>query len=112
VQNTNKFGFVAAKPIPQVCGTHSFYQWRAQRNPKNTQVVFTGDCGDPVRKPKPPQPVDQFDVLTGHTGSRAHLFQVAERRGILAMIPVSSILLGAPRFSHRSEWHWGTVYSR
>jgi simple sugar transport system substrate-binding protein len=114
---TNKFGFVAAKPIPQVLrNINSFTMGARSVNPKvTTQVVFTGDWVMPVREAEASSSlVDQgIDVLTGHTGSPRVIVQVAERRGIFANgYQFNQSSLAPHGFLTGAEWHWGTVYSR
>ena len=83
---TNKLGFVAAKPIPQVLrNINSFTLGARSVNPMaTTRVVFTGDWVLPVREAEASSALaDQgIDVLTGHTGAPRVIVQMAERRGI------------------------------
>lgn len=112
---TNKLGFVAAKPIPQVLRNINCFTMGARSvNPKvTTQVVFTGDWVLPVREAEASSSLaDQgVDVLTGHTGSPRVIVQVAERRGIFGCGYQFNQSSMAPRgFLTGAEWHWGTVY--
>ncbi|MBI1792462.1 MAG: BMP family ABC transporter substrate-binding protein [Acidobacteria bacterium] len=114
---TNKVGFVAAKPIPQVLrNVNSFTMGARSVNPKvTTQVVFTGDWVLPVREAEASSSLaDQgFDVLTAHTGSPRVIVQMAERRGIFANGYQFNQSSMAPHgFLTGAEWHWGTVYCR
>jgi simple sugar transport system substrate-binding protein len=114
---TNRLGFVAAKPIPQVLrNINSFTMGARSVNPKVvTQVVFTGDWVLPVREAEASSSLaDQGnDVLTGHTGSPRVIVQMAERRGIFANGYQFNQSSMAPRgFLTGAEWHWGTVYCR
>ena len=114
---TNKLGFIAAKPIPQVLrNINSFTLGARSVNPHaTTKVVFTGDWVLPVREAEASSSLaDQgYDVLTGHTGSPRVIVQMAERRGIFAcgyQFDQSSM---APRgFLTGAQWAWGTVYLR
>ncbi len=67
---TNKLGFVAAKPIPQVLRNINAFTLGARSvNPKVTlSVIFTGDWSLPVKEAEAANSlIDQgADVLTGH----------------------------------------------
>ncbi len=114
---TNRMGFVAAKPIPQVLrNINSFMLGARSVNPAVTlRVVFTGDWVLPVREAEASSSLaDQgIDVLTGHTGSPRVIVQVAERRGIWATGYQFNQSVLAPRgFLTGAEWAWGVVYRR
>jgi basic membrane protein A len=114
---TNKLGFVAAKPIPQVLrNINSFTMGARSVNPRiTTSVVFTGDWVMPVREAEASSSlVDQgVDVLTGHTGSPRVIVQIAERRGIFANgYQFNQSVLAPKGFLTGAEWAWGTVYCR
>ncbi|MBI2685051.1 MAG: BMP family ABC transporter substrate-binding protein [Acidobacteria bacterium] len=114
---TNKIGFVAAKPIPQVLrNINTFTMGARSVNPNiTTKVVFTGDWVLPVREAEASSSLaDQgIDVLTGHTGSPRVIVQMAERRGIFANGYQFNQSSMAPRgFLTGAEWHWGTVYGK
>ena len=114
---SNKIGFVAAKPIPQVLrNINSFTLGARSVNPKViTKVVFTGDWVLPVREAEASSSLaDQgFDVLTGHTGSPRVIVQIAERRGVFGCGYQFNQSSMAPHgFLTGAEWTWGTVYRR
>jgi simple sugar transport system substrate-binding protein len=114
---TNRIGFVAAKPIPQVLrNINSFTLGARSVNPKvTTKVVFTGDWVLPVREAEASSSlVDQgIDVLTGHTGSPRVIVQTAERRGVFACgYQFNQSSLAPHGFLTGAEWAWGTVYLR
>jgi len=114
---TNRIGFVAAKPIPQVLrNINSFTLGVRSVNPRaTTRVVFTGDWVLPVREAEASSSlVDQgIDVLTGHTGSPRVIVQMAERRGVFACGYQFNQSSMAPHgFLTGAEWAWGTVYLR
>jgi simple sugar transport system substrate-binding protein len=115
--HTNRLGFVAAKPIPQVLrNINSFTLGARSVNPKaTTKVVFTGDWVLPVREAEASSSlVDQgIDVLTGHTGSPRVIVQMAERRGVFGCGYQFNQSSMAPHgFLTGAEWAWGTVYVR
>jgi len=114
---TNRMGFVAAKPIPQVLrNINSFLLGARSVNPKVTmRVVFTGDWVLPVREAEASSSlVDQgVDVLTGHTGSPRVIVQIAERRGVFATgYQFNQAVLAPHGFLTGAEWAWGVVYRR
>jgi len=114
---TNKIGFIAAKPIPQVLrNINSFTLGARSVNPRaTTKVVFTGDWVLPVREAEASSALaDQgIDVLTGHTGSPRVIVQMAERRGIFGCGYQFNQSSMAPHgFLTGAEWAWGTVYLR
>ena len=83
---SNKLGFVAAKPIPQVLRNINSYELGARSvNPKVTMsVIFTGDWALPVKEAEASNSlIDQgADVLTAHVDSPKVVIETAERRGI------------------------------
>src|SRR5450432_4169228 len=83
---SNKLGFIAAKPIPQVLRNINSYTLGALSvNPKvTTSVIFTGDWSMPVKEAEASNTLmDQgADVLTCHVDSPKVVIQTAERRGI------------------------------
>ncbi len=114
---SNKLGFVAAKPIPQVLrNINSFTLGARSVNPNiTTKVVFTGDWVLPIREAEASSSlVDQgVDVLTGHTGSPRVIVQMAERRGIFANGYQFNQASMAPKgFLTGAEWNWATVYTK
>lgn len=114
---SNRIGFVAAKPIPQVLrNINSFTLGARSVNPHaTTKVVFTGDWVLPVREAEASSSlVDQgIDVLTGHTGSPRVIVQIAERRGVFGCGYQFNQSSMAPHgFLTGAEWAWGTVYRK
>ena len=85
---TNKLGFIAAKPIPQVLRNINAFTLGARSvNPKvTTTVVFTGDWSLPVKEAEAANSlIDQgVDVLTAHVDSPKVIVETAERRGIFS----------------------------
>ena len=86
---TNKLGFVAAKPIPQVLRNINAYTLGALSvNPKiTTSVIFTGDWALPVKEAEATNSlVDQgADVVTCHVDSPKVVIETAEKRGIFSI---------------------------
>ena len=112
---TNKLGFVAAKPIPQVLRNINSYTLGLRSvNPKATlSVIFTGDWALPVKEAEAANSlVDQgADVLTAHVDSPKVVIETAERRGIFSTGYHASQAALAPKgYLTGAEWNWETVY--
>ena len=112
---TNKLGFVAAKPIPQVLRNINSYTLGARSvNPKvTTTVIFTGDWSLPVKEAEAANSlIDQgADVLTAHVDSPKVVIETAEKRGIFSTGYHASQAALAPKgYLTGAEWNWQTVY--
>jgi simple sugar transport system substrate-binding protein len=113
---SNKLGFIAAKPIPQVLrNINSFTLGARSVNPKaTTSVVFTGDWSLPVKEAEAANSlVDQgVDVLTMHVDSPKVIVETAEKRGIFVCGYHADQSTLAPKgYLTGAEWNWGKVYS-
>ncbi len=113
---TNKLGFIAAKPIPQVLRNINAFTLGARSvNPKvTTSVVFTGDWSMPVKEAEAANSLaDQgIDVLTMHVDSPKVIVEQAERRGIYSCGYHASQAALAPKgYLTGAEWNWGKVYT-
>jgi simple sugar transport system substrate-binding protein len=113
---SNKLGFIAAKPIPQVLrNINSFTLGARSVNPKaTTSVVFTGDWSLPVKEAEAANSlVDQgVDVLTMHVDSPKVVVETAEKRGIFVSGYHADQSTLAPKgYLTGAEWNWGKVYS-
>ena len=114
---TNKLGFVAAKPIPQVLrNINSFTLGAKSVNPKvTTQVIFTGDWSEPIKEAQAANSMaDQgVDVLTSHVDGPKIIVETAEKRGIFSSGYHASQAKLAPKgYLTGAEWDWATIYSR
>jgi len=112
---TNKLGFVAAKPIPQVLRNINSYELGAKSvNPKVTlSVIFTGDWSLPVKEAEASNSlIDQgADVLTAHVDSPKVVIETAEHRGIFSTGYHASQAALAPKgYLTGAEWNWEVVY--
>src|SRR6478752_2646024 len=112
---TNKLGFVAAKPIPQVLRNINSYTLGARSvNPKVTlSVIFTGDWSMPVKEAEASNSlIDQgVDVLTSHVDSPKVVIETAEKRGVYSTGYHASQAALAPKgYLTGAEWNWETVY--
>jgi simple sugar transport system substrate-binding protein len=112
---TNKLGFIAAKPIPQVLRNINAFTLGAQSvNPKiSTTVVFTGDWFMPVKEADAATSlIDQgIDVLTCHVDSPKAILTTAEKRGIFCCgYHANGAALAPKGYLTGSEWDWGKTY--
>jgi simple sugar transport system substrate-binding protein len=113
---SNKLGFIAAKPIPQVLRNINSYTLGARSvNPKiETLVVFTGDWSMPVKEAEAANSlIDQgADVLTAHVDSPKVVIETAERRGVFSTGYHANQAALAPKgYLTGAEWNWQKVYS-
>jgi basic membrane protein A and related proteins len=113
---SNKLGFIAAKPIPQVLrNINSFTLGARSVNPKaTTSVVFTGDWSLPVKEAEAANSLaDQgVDVLTMHVDSPKVIVETAEKRGIFVSGYHADQSSLAPKgYLTGAEWNWGKVYA-
>jgi simple sugar transport system substrate-binding protein len=112
---SNKLGFIAAKPIPQVLRNINSYTLGARSvNPKvTTTVIFTGDWALPVKEAEAANSlIDQgADVLTAHVDSPKVIVELAERRGAFVTGYHANQSALAPKgYLTGAEWNWGKVY--
>jgi basic membrane protein A len=113
---SNKLGFIAAKPIPQVLRNINAYTLGARSvNPKATvQVIFTGDWSMPVKEAESANSlIDQgVDVLTCHVDSPKVIIETAEKRGIFVTgYHTNGSVLAPKGYLTGAEWDWTHVYS-
>jgi basic membrane protein A and related proteins len=113
---SNKLGFIAAKPIPQVLRNINSYTLGARSaNPKaTTTVIFTGDWAMPVKEAEATNSlIDQgVDVLTMHVDSPKVIVELAERRGVYVTGYHANQAALAPKgYLTGAEWNWGKVYT-
>jgi basic membrane protein A len=114
---TNKLGFIAAKPIPQVLRNINAFTLGARSvNPKaTTAVVFTGDWSMPSKEADGTNSLaDQgVDVITMHVDSPKIIVEQAEKRGIYVTGYHASQAPLAPKgYLTGAEWNWGEVYKQ
>jgi basic membrane protein A and related proteins len=113
---TNKLGFIAAKPIPQVLrNINSFTLGARSVNPKaTTAVVFTGDWSLPIKEAEAANSLaDQgVDVLTMHVDSPKVVVETAEKRGIFVSGYHANQSTLAPKgYLTGAEWNWAKIYT-
>ena len=113
---TNKLGFIAAKPIPQVLRNINAYTLGARSvNPAVTvSVVFTGDWSLPVKEAEAANSLidSGVDVLTAHVDSPKVIVEAAERRNIFSTGYHASQAALAPKgYLTGAEWNWEKIYT-
>jgi basic membrane protein A and related proteins len=113
---SNKLGFVAAKPIPQVLqNVNAFTLGARSVNPKATcAVIFTGDWSMPVKEAEAANSlIDQgVDVLTCHVDSPKVVIETAEKRGAFSCGYHTNQAVLAPKgYLTGAEWNWPKVYT-
>lgn len=114
---TKKFGFVAAKPIPQVLRNINAFMLGAQTaDPTITmQVIFTGDWFLPVREAEATNSLaDQgADVITCHVDSPKVVIQTAESRGLMSCgYHFDQAPLAPKGYLTGAEWNWTYLYPK
>jgi len=114
---SNKLGFIAAKPIPQVLRNINAFTLgaRSVKPEITTTVVFTGDWSLPVKEADSANGlIDQgVDVLTSHVDSPKVVVQTAEKRGVYSVGYHTSQAALAPKgYLTGAEWNWGKVYTQ
>lgn len=112
---TKKFGFVAAKPIPQVLRNINAFTLAAQSvDPSiTTKVIFTGDWFMPVREAEATNSLaDQgVDVITCHVDSPKVVIETAEKRGLFTCgYHVDQAPLAPKGYLTGAEWNWVFLY--
>jgi simple sugar transport system substrate-binding protein len=115
VTKTKKFGFVAAKPIPQVLRNINAFTLGARSvDPTITvQVIFTGDWSMPVKEAEATNSLaDQgVDVVTCHVDSPKVVIETAEKRGLFTCGYHASQAALAPKgYLTGAEWNWEALY--
>ena len=114
---SNKLGFVAAKPIPQVLRNINAFTLGAKlANPKATlQVIFTGDWSMPVKEAEATNSlIDQgIDVITCHVDGPKTVVENAARRGAMVCgYHVNQATLAPKAYLTGAEWNWEALYPR
>ncbi|QOV92539.1 BMP family ABC transporter substrate-binding protein [Humisphaera borealis] len=113
---TNKLGFIAAKPIPQVLRNINALTLGARSvNPAvTTTVIFTGGWFDPNKEAEATNSlVNQgIDVITCHVDSPKVIIENAEKRGIYSCgYHANGSALAPKGYLTGSEWNWAKVYT-
>jgi simple sugar transport system substrate-binding protein len=113
---TNKIGFVAAKPIPQVLmNVNSFLLGARSVDPSITcQVIFTGEWSLAVKEAEATNAlVDQgADVITCHVDGPKVVMETAAGRGAyICGYHADQTALAPDKYLTGAEWNWAKVYT-
>jgi basic membrane protein A len=114
---SNKIGFVAAKPIPLVVrNINSFLVGARKVNPNATvHLIFTGDWALPVREAEATNSLADAgcDVIGVHVDSPKIVIETAERRNVKSCgHNVSQASVGPKGFVTGAELKYETIYKR
>ena len=112
---SNKIGFVAAKPIPQVLrNINAFLLGARSVKPGITcSVIFTGDWSMPVKEAEATNSLaDQgVDVFTMHVDGPKVVVETAAKRGkMVCGYHASQAKLAPNAYLTGAEWNWLTAY--
>ncbi|MFZ9511161.1 MAG: BMP family ABC transporter substrate-binding protein, partial [Burkholderiaceae bacterium] len=113
---SNKIGFVAAKPIPQVLrNINAFLLGARSVKPGITcSVIFTGDWSMPVKEAEATNSLaDQgVDVFTMHVDGPKVVVETAAKRGkMVCGYHASQAKLAPNAYLTGAEWNWLTAYT-
>jgi simple sugar transport system substrate-binding protein len=113
---SNKLGFVAAKPIPQVLRNINAFTMgaRSVKPGITTQVIFTGDWSMPVKEAEATNSMaDQgADVFTMHVDGPKVIVETAAKRGkMVCGYHASQAKLAPNAYLTGAEWNWLTAYN-
>lgn len=112
---SNKIGFIAAKPIPQVLrNINAFLLGARSVKPGITcSVIFTGDWSMPVKEAEATNSLaDQgVDVFTMHVDGPKVVVETAAKRGrMVCGYHASQAKLAPNAYLTGAEWNWLTAY--
>ncbi|MBC5763676.1 BMP family ABC transporter substrate-binding protein [Ramlibacter albus] len=113
---SNKLGFIAAKPIPQVLRNINAFTMgaRSVKPGITTQVIFTGDWSMPVKEAEATNSLaDQgVDVFTMHVDGPKVIVETAAKRGkMVCGYHASQAKLAPQAYLTGAEWNWLTAYT-
>jgi basic membrane protein A and related proteins len=113
---SNKLGFVAAKPIPQVLRNINAFTMgaRSVKPGITTNVIFTGDWSMPVKEAEATNSLaDQgVDVFTMHVDGPKVIVETAAKRGkFVCGYHASQAKLAPNAYLTGAEWNWLTAYT-
>jgi basic membrane protein A len=112
---TNKLGFVASFPIPQVLANINAFELGARSvNPDaTTNVIFTGSWSDPALQTSSAQTLldGGVDVITQHQDSTKTIVEFCEKNNIYTCgNHVDASELAPNAWLTGAEWNWGKLY--
>ncbi len=113
---SNKVGFIAAKPIPQVLRNINAFALgaRSVKPGITTSVIFTGDWSMPVKEAEATNSLaDQgVDVFTMHVDGPKVVVETAAKRGkMVCGYHASQAKLAPQAYLTGAEWNWLTAYT-
>ncbi|MFN9726961.1 BMP family ABC transporter substrate-binding protein [Acidovorax sp.] len=113
---SNKLGFIAAKPIPQVLRNINAFTMgaRSVKPGITTSVIFTGDWSLPVKEAEATNSLaDQgVDVFTMHVDGPKVIVETAAKRGkMVCGYHASQAKLAPQAYLTGAEWNWLTAYT-
>ena len=111
---TDRLGFIAAHPIPQVLRNINAFARGAQSvNPDvTTSVIWTAQWSNPTAESEAANTLidNGADVLAGHVDSPINYTQTAEQRGVYAVGYHADASKFAPQgWLVGAEWNWGPM---
>ncbi|MSQ14355.1 MAG: BMP family ABC transporter substrate-binding protein [Dehalococcoidia bacterium] len=114
---TNKLGFIASFPIPQVLENINAFELGAKSvNPNaTTSVVFTANWCDPGKQAEAANNLiaQGVDVLTQHQDCTKTIVEAAERKGIMSVGYHADASSLAPKgWLTGSVWNWSPLYTQ
>lgn len=112
---SNKLGFVASFPIPQVLDNINAFQLGAQSvNPDvTTTVIFTGSWNDPALQTNAANTLIEggVDVITQHQDSTKTIVEICEKAGIYTCGNHADASELAPNaWLTGAVWNWGDLF--
>jgi simple sugar transport system substrate-binding protein len=116
MSKSNKLGFIAAKPIPQVLRNINAFTMgaRSVKPGITTNVIFTGDWSMPVKEAEATNSLaDQgVDVFTMHVDGPKVIVETAAKRGkMVCGYHASQAKLAPQAYLTGAEWNWLTAYT-
>lgn len=112
---SNKLGFVASFPIPQVLANINAFELGAKAvNPKaTTSVIFTGSWSDPALQTSSANTlIDKgIDVIAQHQDSTKTIVELCEQKGIYCVGDHADASELAPNtWLTGAVWHWDDLF--
>lgn len=112
---TNKLGFIASFPIPQVLLNINAFELGARAvNPAAvTTVIFTGSWADPAMQTNAANTLIDggADVVSQHQDSTKTVIEICERRGIMSVGNHTDASELAPEgWITGAMWNWGPTF--
>ena len=112
---SNKLGFVASFPIPQVLANINAFELGAKAvNPKaTTSVIFTGSWSDPALQTSSANTlIDKgIDVIAQHQDSTKTIVELCEQKGVYCVGDHADASELAPNtWLTGAVWHWDDLF--